>query len=555
MSKMISLIKVFLKTTGEEEISVGKKKMSPVLFMALMIILMIIFLGFPFAIMTSELYDAAAQMGQEGVIVGLLLAMASIVVFIFGIAYSMATLYFSKDIEYLLPLPLKPFEILGAKFVTVLIYEYLTELMILLLPLAVYGVKSDASIVYWFVMIVILLLVPILPLVLACIINMIVMTFTNLGKHKDLLRTIGSIVAIGLGLGTSMFMQRMESVSMTEADMLEKIISGNNSMISIATSIFPTSKFAAEAVAAKDPLNILGNLAIFLIITALSIVIFLIAGNKIYFKGALGVSETFSKREKLSKEQFSKSTSSSSPMKAYILKEIRMLVRTPVYFLNCVIMNFIWPLFFIIPIIIGSGAEVVGMMGQNTDIIFNSEIQGAVMGIIVSVMIFVCNTNLIACTAISREGKNISFTKYIPMSYNKQLIAKAIVGMIFDLINIVFLIILGIVVKAPLSFIVLSVILSLMVIIASNFLGIIVDLKKPKLNWDNESAAVKQNFTSMIVTFGAMIIAAINGILAFKLSWNILQTFMIEFAILAILIIFSLRYINGNGEEAYQRLS
>ena len=382
---------------------------------------------------------------------------------------------------------------------------------------------------------------------------MIVMTFTNLGKHKDFLRTIGALAAVGLGIGFSMFMQRMESVMMTEADVLEKFISGNNSMVSISTALFPTTKFAAEAMVAKDSLSILGNLAIFLVITAVAICIFLLIGNKLYFKGALGASETFSKREKLSEEQLSKSTNATSPMKAYILKEMRMLIRTPVYFLNCVIMNFIWPLFFIIPMVIEP--DTLGMIGQNTNIIFNSEIQGIIIGMIVSVMIFICNTNMIACTAISREGKNLFFTKYIPMSYTKQLIAKAAVGMIFDLVNIVFLIVLGIVMKAPISFIILAVILSLMVIVASNLLGIILDLKKPKLNWDNEAAAVKQNFTSMIAMFGAMIIAVFNGILVFNLAWPFMQMFILEFVIFAVLIILALRYITTKASVAYQKLS
>ena len=127
--------------------------------------------------------------------------------------------------------------------------------------------------------------------------------------------------------------------------------------------------------------------------------------------------------------------------------------------------------------------------------------------------------------------------------------------MIFDLINIVFLIVLGIVMKAPISFVILAVILSLMVIIASNLLGIMLDLKKPKLNWDNEAAAVKQNFTSMIAMFGAMIIAVLNGILVFNLSWSFMQMFILEFVILALLIIFSLKYIMTKGEIVYQNLS
>ena len=90
MSKMIALIKVFLKTTGDESFE-GKKKSSSIAFMIVMVALMIFSLGVPLAAMTSEFYDNLVPLQQQGLVIGLLMAIASVMIFIFGIAYSMAT--------------------------------------------------------------------------------------------------------------------------------------------------------------------------------------------------------------------------------------------------------------------------------------------------------------------------------------------------------------------------------------------------------------------------------------------------------------------------------
>lgn len=549
MSKMIALIKVFLKTTGDESFE-GKKKSSSIAFMIVMVALMIFSLGVPLAAMTSEFYDNLVPLQQQGLVIGLLMAIASVMIFIFGIAYSMATFYFAKDIEYLLPLPLKPYEILGAKFTTVVIYEYMTEIIILLLPLIIYGIKDNASIGYWIIMILTLLLLPVFPLVIASIIDMVVMSFTNIGKHKDALRTLGAILAIGLGFGVSFLSNKMGNVTSSPEKMVDMIMEGNNSLVSVVSSIFPTSKFAAESLVGHKTLM---NFGLFLLLTAAALVIFLVIANKIYFKGALGASETFSKRKKLTEEEFSKSTKVQGVTKAFILKEVKALFRTPVYFLNCVLMNFLWPIFFMIPL--AMQPELFKTIGENTAHIFTEGTNGFILAIVVSAMIFMGNSNMIASTAISREGKNLFFSKYIPIPYHTQLLAKAYTGMAFSAINLIFILVVGILAKAPVTLIILALILSVVTIAASNFLGLILDLMRPKLNWDNETTAVKQNFNAMISMFGGMAIAAVNGILFYNLKTSMMTTFLIELVILVVVNVVAVKYLKTKGAKLYERLS
>jgi ABC-2 type transport system permease protein len=95
-------------------------------------------------------YDGLATVGEEGVLLSLGIAVSAFVIFYFGLFYTMNTFYFSDDVENLLPLPIKSSHILGAKFIIVTIYEYLTGCLIFLPILIVYGVKSGGGILYYF---------------------------------------------------------------------------------------------------------------------------------------------------------------------------------------------------------------------------------------------------------------------------------------------------------------------------------------------------------------------------------------------------------------------
>ena len=92
--------------------------------------------------------------------------------------------YYSNDIEMLLPLPLKPAQIISAKFLTVLITQYVMSSFILLPIFITYGLKSGAFITYYIYMIFIYLLFPIVPLVLASLLMTVIMRYTNIAKIK-----------------------------------------------------------------------------------------------------------------------------------------------------------------------------------------------------------------------------------------------------------------------------------------------------------------------------------------------------------------------------------
>jgi ABC-2 type transport system permease protein len=532
MSKLLILTRVLLKTS----LSQGEKKRKKTITKWLLILLLIVGLGssfsFPLGLLFNEMYDLLAKIDQQGVLLTLAVAGVSLAVFIFGIFYVLAVFYFAKDVELLLPLPLKPSQILGAKFITVLVYEYITELLILLPALVVFGVKSGAGILYYLYGLLLFLVIPIVPLVLASLINMIIMRFTNLGKHKDALRIIGGILALSIGLGFSMISQKMGQNSGDTDAMVKLLIEGDNSLVSLVSKIFPTAKLASLSLIYSSALKGIINLLLFVGISVAAVILFMIVGELLYFKGVLGNSEVYSRRKNLSSEQLDKSLRRNSAMKAFMLKEIRILFRTPSYLLNCVIGSFIWPVFIIIGMF-GSGSVNSDQGTAVLEVINYQRVLAIVLAVIFAISVVFSGGNGIASTSISRDGQNLYISKYIPLSFKDQIIARIMPGFILSSISV--LLTLGVAffaIELVPELIITGLIVSVLGILLTSFVGILLELKFPKLNWDNEEKAVKQNLNYMVVMFGSIILAGAVVVLI------VLLTLSFWYAFAAIVLIF-----------------
>jgi ABC-2 type transport system permease protein len=552
-NNMWILTKLFLKN-GYDSLGKGKKKAIPgAILIVIVMALMITSIGIPFGLFIGVSYDTLAPMGQEGAILGFILTLICMTIFIFGIFYVLTIFYFSKDVEFLLPLPLNPYEIVGAKLITVIIYEYLTEVVLLAPALIVYGIKSNAGILFYLYSIIIFLIVPIIPIVIAAIIDMIIMRFTNIGKHRDKLRVIGGVFALFVGVGINMVMQRTTSSFGSDEEMIQSLLTDKNSLLSSVSRLFPSAKFAAMSLAEATTLKGVQNFILFVIITVVFIGIFFILAQGLYFKGVIGGSETYSKRKKLTSSEFEREITQSSSVKAYITKELRLLVRTPAYFINCVIMNFLWPVFIIIPL--ATQDDVLKNIGSVSKVFENKEIYGLVLGITFAISIFISASNGITATSISREGGNIFVSKYLPIAYRDQLIAKVLTGVILSGAGLI--IILGIamaIMKPPVYLMVLMLMVALTGIFFTALTGIYIDLKFPKLNWDNEQKAVKQNFNFVINMFFGIIVAIlfIFIMIKFKLSmWYIFAMVIGIFGIVDVLLYYLLGTV---GEKLFSKI-
>lgn len=553
MSKIFILIKVLFKNGSGSEGKRKRKSRIPSMILNIFLgLILIMSIGIPIGTFTASVYKDVAAVGQEGIILSLAFSMVSFIIFIFGIIYVLTTFYFSKDIEALLPLPLKAHEILSAKFITVLIYEYLTEVIVLLPVLIGYGVKANTGISYWFISIIIFLLLPVMPLVLASMLNMVIMRFTNLGRHKDAFRVVGGILAIFSGLGVNLLVQKASSSSMGQENLLEVLSKGNNSMMNLLSGMFPTSKLAALSLVSTSTSKGIVNLLLFVLITVISFAIFMILAKILYFKGVMGSSESFSKRKELKSTELDKITSENSKIKSYVIKELRVVFRTPAFLLNCVVGSIVFPIFMMVYGLMDP--KNIQMITKVTGDVKDPKLLGIIFGVSFSVILFISGSNAMASTAISREGELMFINKYIPITYREQIFSKIISSVIVNMISIILITAMIIILKLPFSLVISIFIISILGSIFTSTLGVIIDTNRPKLNWDNEQKAVKQNLNSFISFVISILIGGLNIYLFLKLEPTLLIGFISLTLVISLIIALLIYYINDKGQEVYGRI-
>lgn len=473
-------------------------------------------------------------MGLQSLILRLILPSAGIMVFMFGIFYVMNVFYFSKDVDNYLYLPVRAGEILTSKFLVSLVYEYFLMIIIFVPLLVIYGVKDSAGILYYVYSIVALLFIPILPLVAASIISMVIMRFSKKFKNRDRFNMIAGVLSLFLALGLNFGLQYVTQ-RLSEGQTIIQDIT-QLPALKVTAYVFPTNHFAIESLISYTSIKGLLSLVIMIVIALASILLFYFIGNALYFKGVMGVTESKADRKVLTSAQMQKETSSRNVLLSYSLKELKLVLRTPSYFMNCVLISLIYPLFFLIPFAMGSSEDAQEM---DAALQFIRDVDG---GVLIMVMVgagfLMGSINIISSTAISREGKNFFFVKYIPVSYMTQIYAKILSSFYVEAMGMVILYLIMIfLLKVSPMILAVSFILVLMASLVVNQIGIFFDILWPKLNWDTEQKAVKQNFNSMIHMFLGFALTALCVYLGVRYTPTFFTAFMISFVVLGTIIL------------------
>ncbi|NTZ20310.1 hypothetical protein EXW96_23110 [Paenibacillus sp. JMULE4] len=525
MNKTLLLTRILLKNGGGQLTGAGRKKRRLSVRFLLPVLLLAAFLPLMFSLVSlvSFMYEGLTSIGLEGMIPGLGLAVTCVVIFMFGVFYVINVFYFSQDVEHLLPLPLKPAQILTAKFIVTLLYEYLTQLLLLLPVLLTFGIKNGSGIVYYIYSGLIFLALPIIPLVLSSLVAMITMSFSGIARNKDRFRMLAGIAAVILSVGGNILFQRTMNKSMNPEQLQDMLQNGHNAFIDLAARAFPSAKLAADALLKETSLAGLASLTLFLSLSCLFFIGFVFLGQRLYFKGVLGISESSARRKRLSASRYDKLTVQQSVLKAYLIKELRILFRTPPYFLNCVLMSFLWPVFFLIPVL--TQPNLMESLRTAESIVNHDGMAALILAGGAGIFLFVSGTNPTASTSISREGTGFFVNKYLPVAYGKMISAKMLAGWLLTLSSAFLLTALAyLLLQLPLLLVLLLLLVSIPATLFCCSTGVLIDLLMPKLHWDNEQKAVKQNLNGIYNMLIGILAAGLIFFVVFKLELSLLST-------------------------------
>lgn len=490
MRKFKSLFIVMLKNTFN--LLDGRTKRSKLnKFMGLFLVVAFMPTLFSLYMLAKEGLYMLLPIQQEGLVLSLLFIALSSVTFFMSIFLVPAVYYFSKDSETLLALPLKPEEIVLSKFCLSVVYEYLTTFLLAIPVLTAYIQIMNPDVFFYVKVLIILLLSPVVPLAFGAIIIMVIMAFVPFFKNRDIFNYASGFFALAFAIGINMVVGGTASLS--QEKILEMLTEGNNSLLAIFRFMFPNLPYAIQSLVDGSWLSFI----LFLLITALIVVLFLFISKVVYFIGIIGVNETAAGRKQLNIKAYQKETSTKGAFMSYFLKEMRLMIRTPIYLLNNIATAFLIPIIFLVSIGSSVGGEeefaafIKSIDWTNPDLLLMVSFAGLALGLMMSTL------NLITPTALSREGTHIFFMKYIPMSYVKQIQAKIASGLFVSFIGILFSLIAAVILLRMHPIVIaLILVMATQGMVFMNYLGMIVDLIRPKLVWEQEAAAVKQNLNA-----------------------------------------------------------
>ncbi len=541
--KIFSLTKVLLKNSFQRY---DNKKQKNKVATAILYIIVFGYVMALFGVFSFQIINTLKQINQESIFIGMFLMGVALFIIIQGMVSATNVFYFSRDLEYILPLPLKPREILISKLNVILITEYIVELLFAVVPIIIYGVLTAVGIQYYIISFLVLLIFPIIPLIISTIIIMIIMSFTKGAKNKDRFQLIVPILGIILAFAISFASTGSSDIS--EKEVLEKLLQANQ-MVELISDKFIILKPAINAIINSNILELL-KLAI---ITIIGYLAFILIGSKIYFRGAIG---NLSSGNKTKKKIKINSIKTRKIGKTYVIKEIKILFRNPIFFVQCVLPSVFMPILVLgIAIFTISSNESNDLQAITS--ILGSLVQSPIgMAVIIAVTEFMYSMLYIAPTAISRDGSNAIFMKYIPVSYYKQIIYKGIPNVIFGTItSIIILIFVYLVMRVSFVFLAICFVINLILIIIQTLLMELVDLKKPKLDWSTEYAVVKQNLNLLWPFVVGLLEIMVAFVIAIPLKNNSYFVFAGIFTIIHIIITYFInRYIYKKQNELFDKI-
>ena len=520
MKKMISLIKASM-TEGMNLFRVNTKKRSAFTKIVLPILIALLLMGVMYSY--SELImEKLAPVNMQFVLLTVFIILTSVLIIIEGIYKSGNLLFNCKDDDLLLSLPIKKSTVLFIRVFKFYIFELLYNSIFLLPAMIVYARYTNPDILFYIVSLIGLLLFPIIPILISCLIGTVITFVASKFKGKNIVQT----------LITGIFLLGVLYFSYNSENLFNDIAKNAANINDFITKLYYPAGAYIELITKFDIIKLLEFIFINLGLFAIAIALI----GRVYFNINSNV-----KGIKRKKNNTKYTIKTSTPTRALIKKEFNRFINSPVFVTNA---GFGLVLFIIASILIAVKFDsFIEMFTQNGIPISLEYIKGCMP---VALLGLICCTSFmtsITSSMISLEGKSFNILKSLPIKPYKIIQSKVMTAILimlpciligdiiifirfgFDLLSIVFVL-------------VASIILPLI----AETMGIIINLKYPRMDAENDTEVVKQSMSSAISVFVGMAIIGITVFLLFKAVTSnisniiIMLIFVIAFGIIYLLL-------------------
>ena len=498
-----SLLSVIFKNSKRKDNTGNNDKRQNVLnFVAFLIVFGS--LAISMIIISYGLTKKLMTINQEYMFINILLLMDFGILFVKSIFESLNVLYFSKDLKLILILPLKPSTIINAKMLKMIESEYQMEIIMLAIPMVVFGILNKVGFLFYLYTLLILIIIPIIPIAIASIVMAIIMRFTNIIKDKNkvmYISIIAGFIILDLIIGIASTNISMENA----AENLRGQVLEFNGIANALANSFVLIKTIMNSIQNYNNVSGFLNIGLYTIVSLAFYAISILIISPIYLKGAVGTTLNGERAKTATNSELSIADfKETGRKKSYILKEYKMMSRSPIFFIQCIFLPIIYPLAIFVTVIGFVG--LASLLGVNLAEKLNAQINSGIgQAIFISVAQIFFMMNFASIIAVSKDGIGAIRSKVLPISFERQFKFKTWIGRTANIFS--GLLVISVYYLLTKSF--LQTLIVLAILISQNRLGenlkLLVDLKNPQITWESEYTMMKQNSNVMYILFYSLV--------------------------------------------------
>ena len=495
MGKLLSL----LKATMSQDMSLFKirakneSKVNKIILPIVLTLIVMLSVGSYAAILAEEL----ATYNLTYIILTIFIMVTSLLTVIEGVYKSQGILFEAKDNDLLFSLPISKSKIFFTRLFKLISFQFLYNSLFMLPAIVVYAMYEKTNISFYIVSLIMLVLLPIIPTILACVIGYIIKGLASRAKAKNIVQVVLTTIMLLFIFYASFNMQGL----------IANIIQNANSINEIVTKIYYPAGLYINLI---QNFNIL-DLVILLAINIIPAILFVYVASIFYFKitSKLGEKANNSKKVNWTKVK-DKTFNTKTQLSGLINKEMKRFFSSPVFIINA---GFGLVLMVVITIAMSINFDgMINSLMQGEDIgISIDEIKAMIPKIFYGFVVFTSCMTSITSSMISLEGKSFNITKSLPVAPEKILLAKVLTSNLISIpVVLICDIIFFVVFKVAILDIVFILLASIIMPTFTALIGILMNLKYPKMDATSDTEVVKQSMSSTLSVFIGLFVGMVS---------------------------------------------
>ena len=468
----------------------GKKRKIPSVLISGLIM-------FALSLYYSFLFSSVMET-EANVLPAMVSLLGTAIVFFSGVSTSQGMLFGFKDYDMLMAMPLTEKDIVTSKITVYTITQYFYTVLLVIPAMIIHGCRSGADALYFVRAILGFLAFPLIPMVLSVLVGLGMQALTAGKRYGKMLQNAMTVAMIALVYFFS-FNSGMNSADPSAGIGVGKIV-----------KYIPSADWYLHGVTENKVSLLLLMAAVGIALYAAFILIYSRSVIRINARGNQGYHVKDFKLKK---------TAGSSSLGALFRQERQRYFANFTYFLN-------------------TSIGMIMMAGFSIYVIFiNNPIKDSLIGVIQeypegsalvwqTILLSIHVVGQMTCTtgsSISLEGKSLWILKSIPASVREIFTAKIMINLLLILVpSLLSLVGFGIAFRFPPLYYLCGVAMIIAGALFISMLGLLINLRFPKLEYDREAVVIKQSlsaFLSMMVplflAIGIMVLYFVTGMVWF----------------------------------------